>query len=58
MRNRVEKNSAPGSGITSRIRNIASYLGMIPGSVKDVLSRLDSTKTKRTADTTGIAGKQ
>jgi hypothetical protein len=31
------------------------YLGMIPGSVKDVLSRLDSTKTKRTADTTGIA---
>ncbi len=49
----------PGSGMekTFRIGNTASYLGMIPGSVKDVLSRLERTKTKRTADTTGIAGK-
>jgi hypothetical protein len=33
------------------------YLGMMPGSVKEVLRRLDSTKTKRTAETTGIAEK-
>ena len=32
-----------------------AYLGIMPGSVNEVLRRLERTKTNRTADTTGMA---
>ena len=35
---------------------IMEYLGIMPGSEKDVFSKLERTKMKRTAPTTGRAG--
>ena len=62
---RINLNASPHHQNNNHIRNTVhgtppahkggAYLGIMPGSVKEVLRRLERTKTNRTADTTGMA---